>query len=73
MPLLGTETEYGIFAPDAAGADPDSDVGQRRVELTLLVESIAMLLTGRPPEQVDERLVTYALGEEFASYVRHAE
>jgi len=23
MPLLGTETEYGIFAPDAAGADPD--------------------------------------------------
>lgn len=49
------------------------DLGQRRVELRLLVESIAMLLTGRPPEQVDERLVTYALGEEFASYVRHAE
>ena len=23
MALLGTETEYGILAPDAAGADPD--------------------------------------------------
>jgi hypothetical protein len=56
-----------------AGAGRDFDVGQRRVELKLLVESMAMLLTGRPPEQVDERLVTYALGEEFASYVRHAE
>jgi hypothetical protein len=57
----------------AAGADPDSDVGQRRVELRLLVESMTMLLTGRPPEQVDESLVTYALGEEFASYARQAE
>ena len=57
----------------AADAGCDSDVGQRRVELRLLVESIAMLLTGRPPEQVDERLVTYALGEEFASYARQAE
>ena len=61
------------IAADAAGAGCDSDVGQRRVELRLLVESIAMLLTGRPPEQVDERLVTYALGEEFASYARQAE
>ena len=57
----------------AAGAGCDSHVGQRRVELRLLVESIAMLLTGRPPEQVDESLVTYALGEEFARYVRQAE
>ena len=57
----------------AAGAGPDSEAGQRRIELRLLVESMTMLLTGRPPEQVDESLVTYALGEEFASYARQAE
>lgn len=57
----------------AAGTGCDFDVGQRRVELKLLVESMTMLLTGRSPEQVDESLVTYALGEEFASYVRQAE
>ena len=63
------------IAPEAiaAGGGCGSDAAQRRVELRLLVESIAMLLTGRPPEQVDGNLVAYALGEEFASYVRQAE
>jgi len=67
------EARARMAAERAAGAGCGSDVGQRRVELRLLVESVTMLLTGRPPEQVDEGLVAYALGEEFASYARQAE
>jgi hypothetical protein len=54
----------------ATGVGPSHDLGERGVEMRLLVESIAMLLTGQPPEQLDKNLVAYALGEEFAGYVR---
>lgn len=67
------EARVRMAADRTTGAGFDSDIEQRRVELRLLVESITMLLTGLPPEQVDESLVTYAVGEEFASYVRQAE
>lgn len=55
-----------------AGSVNLSDAGQCGVELRLLIKSAAMLLSRRPPEQLDESLVVYAVGEEFASYVRQA-
>lgn len=66
------EARSRILAADAAGASQACE-GHSQVELRLLIESMAMLLTGQPPERLDDELVTYALGEEFASYVRHTE
>ncbi len=57
----------------AGSATAAADAKEAQVELRLLIESMAMLLTGEPPERVDDELVAYVLGEEYASYVRHNE
>ncbi|MFA7634459.1 MAG: DUF721 domain-containing protein [Bacillota bacterium] len=55
-------------ARSKAGAQPEPG-DSRRVKIKVLVESLAMLVTGAPPQRIDAELVEHALGSEYASYL----
>lgn len=60
----------GSYGLSQAGSQAESG-DTRRVRTKVLVESLAMLVTGEPPERINAELVEHALGNEYASYLRH--
>ncbi|MDD4791830.1 MAG: DUF721 domain-containing protein [Firmicutes bacterium] len=56
----------GVHAPSEPGAEHEPG-DKNSIRIKVLVESLAMLVTGEPPERINAELVEHALGSEYAS------
>jgi hypothetical protein len=61
-------TDRGVDSLGRQGIVGDA---KRLVRIRLLVESLAMLVAGEPPDKIDEELVERVLGSEYADLVRY--